>query len=92
MADKIYPKDGLGNEIRVGKLIRLELPEAAGLFYVMSVNPATVIHDSDNSTIPVNGEIEIAMKMRLPFHPGQNSLQKALVVEQPKQEEHSGLQ
>lgn len=93
MADpnKVWPRDKLGNEIREGKLIRLELPEAAGFFYVVTVSPATYLHGAEGR-IPVNGDVECVLRFKMPYGPDGNMLMKAVVVEQPKQEDHPGLQ
>lgn len=91
MADKIWPKDRLGNEIKTGKLVLLKLPEAEAMFYVMDVKPATILQGGDGP-IPVGGEIMLVWKVPLPFQPDQSQLMKAMVLEQPKQEDHPGLQ
>jgi hypothetical protein len=83
MADKIWPTDKLGNPIREGKLVRLDLPEPAGFFYVMGVTPATILQSGDGP-YPVNGEIEMVLKFKMPFSPERCELMKAVVVEQPK--------
>lgn len=91
MANQVWPKDALGNDIRIGKLIRLELSEAAGMFYVMGVTPATLIHDGEGGAMPVNGELELVLKFKMPFSPDRNQLHKALVIEQPKEEDSPGV-
>lgn len=83
MAQQVWPSDELGNEIRIGKLMRMGLPEAAGMFYVMGVRPASVILDGEGGKIPVNGEIEVAMKFKIPFAPDRAQMSKVLVIEQP---------
>ena len=89
--NKVWPKDKLGNEIREGKMILLDLQEPRAFFYVMGVTPASVIHGADGP-IPVGGEIEVVLKFKLPFQPDMNQLHRAVVVEQPKQEDRVSLQ
>lgn len=80
--DKVWPIDKFGNEIRAGKLIHLKLEEASAEFHVMEVEAASVIHSADGP-MPVNGEIVIGLKLRIPFTPEHRQMIKAMVIEQP---------
>lgn len=90
MSERIWPTDKLGNQIKEGKMVLLELPKAEGFFYVMSVTPATILHGTDGA-YPVSGDVELALKFKLPFSAEQCQLHKAVVVEQPKQDGDSRL-
>jgi hypothetical protein len=85
MAEKVWPKDVLGNTIREGKLVRLKLDEAAAMFFVNKVEPATFLHTPEG-VMPCNGSIDFVLQFHIPFAPDQNQMFKALVVEQPKPE------
>lgn len=80
---KIWPRDSIGNEIREGKLIRLELPESAALFHVAHVSAASFLHGEDGP-IPINGDIELICRFKFDFSPQNAALVKALCIQQPE--------
>lgn len=81
--DKVWPVDKIGNPIKAGEMLHMKLEEAAAMFYVMSVEPASMLHTPDGP-VPVNGSIEFVLKFKVPFSPESNIMGKALVVKQPE--------
>jgi hypothetical protein len=92
MAEKIWPIDKLGNEIREGDLIHLRLDDPSALFYVMKVEGASVLHGGEQGNFPGNGSVTLVLKFDVPFPPDQRQMFKAMVVKQPKPQERPGIQ
>jgi hypothetical protein len=86
--DKVWPKDKLGNRLVQGRLIIMKLDDPDAMFYVDKVTPASFLH-SPEGPMPINGEIELVLRIKLPFTPERNQLHRAIVVEQPDPEKLS---
>ena len=86
--EKIWPKDKIGNQLREGRLLILKMDDPDAMFYVDKVTPASFLHSADGP-IPINGEIELILRIKLPFTPERNQLHRAIVVEQPDPEKLS---
>jgi hypothetical protein len=86
MADKVWPKDRLGNDIKTGKMVVLQLPDPFAVFFVAEVKPATVLQGTEGS-IPVNGEITFVWKMQIPFPPDGPVCMRAIVAETPEDQQ-----
>jgi hypothetical protein len=83
MSEKVWPIDQLGNEIRQGDLLYLRLDEPGAHFYVMEVQPASIIHDA-GGPIPVSGEMTLVLKIKLPFTHDTKQLRRGLVLKTPE--------
>jgi hypothetical protein len=83
MSEQAWPIDKIGNQIREGRLVIVKWDEPDAMFYVDKVNPASFLHSPGGTVIPVNGEIELVLKIKLPFAPDARQMGRAIVVEQP---------
>ncbi len=79
----VWPIDKIGNQIREGRVIVLKLEEAEAMFYVDKVVPAKFLHQGNGAPIPVAGEIELLLRMKLPFAPDRRVMGKAVVTQKP---------
>jgi hypothetical protein len=89
MADNVWPIDKIGNQIREGRLLIVKMEEAEAMFYVDKVTPAKFLQQPGAAPIPVTGEIELVLKMKLPFAPDRRQMGRAVVIEQPDPEKIS---
>jgi hypothetical protein len=85
----VWPIDKIGNQIREGRVIVLKLEEAEAMFFVDKVTPAKFLHQPGAQPIPVAGEIELLLRMKLPFAPDRRVMGKAIVTQKPDPEKVS---
>lgn len=89
MPTDIYPIDKIGNPIREGRLLILKLEDPDAMFFVDKVTPAKFLHQPGAAPIPVTGEIELVLRMKLPFGPDRRQMGRAIVIEQPDEKKVS---
>jgi hypothetical protein len=92
MADdprEVWPIDKIGNQIRTGRVIVLKLEEAEAMFFVDKVTPAKFLLQGNGDPIPVAGEIELVLRMKLPYAPDRRVMGRAVVTERPDPEKVS---
>jgi hypothetical protein len=66
MADRTYPHDACGNELRKGDLLRVTLQSPALNFRVVQVSPAGVI-DTPKGGLPLRGSMVLVATMPVEF-------------------------
>ena len=67
MSSNIYPKDELGNELRIGQLVHLTLNSPNIICTVADVQPASDLRDDSGSLINMQGQIVLQTVVPLPY-------------------------
>lgn len=70
MNDQSYPLDAIGNRISKDDLVRVALQEAALVFTVVDVHPASTLLGADQKPMALNGTITIAVTIPVSFQGG----------------------
>jgi hypothetical protein len=71
VADRSYPRDSLGNEIRKGDLVRVALLRPGLVFQVVDVEPAgQILSPGHDQPIALQGVIRLQALLTVPFAPG----------------------
>jgi hypothetical protein len=67
VADRTYPHDACGNELRKGDLLRVTLQSPALNFRVVQVSPAGVIDTPGGRGMPLRGSMVLVATMPVEF-------------------------
>jgi hypothetical protein len=70
MADRSYPRDAIGNELRVGDLVRATLQQPALNFRVVKVDAAGTIVSPDLKSIALQGTLVLQAIVPVEFAEG----------------------
>ena len=70
-------------------MIVLKWDDPDAMFYIDKVEPASFLMSPGGAKIPVNGSIEIVLRIKLPFAPDARQMDKAIVIEQPDKDKIS---
>jgi hypothetical protein len=70
MADRSYPRDAIGNELRVGDLVRATLQQPALNFRVVKVDAAGTIVSPDLKSIALQGTMVLQAIVPVEFAEG----------------------
>ncbi len=70
MADRSYPRDAIGNELRVGDLVRATLQQPALNFRVVKVDAAGMIVSPDLKSIALQGTLVLQAVVPVEFAEG----------------------
>ena len=66
MAERCWPRDAMGNELRKGDLVRITLQSSALNFRLVQVQPAGVI-ESPGGGMPLRGSMVLVATMPVEF-------------------------
>lgn len=70
MSKQIWPIDAVGNTIRKGDPVMVELLKARAIFRVQDIEPAAMLLDPSNKTlIPTFGKLRIVAVVEIQFSP-----------------------
>ena len=81
--NKVYPVDLLGNELRQGDMVHMEMTEIKPLLAIVAVDPACVIHGADGP-VPCTGKVKFGLFFELPYSPENPRFKKAVKICQPE--------
>ena len=83
MAERSYPRDAIGNAIKVGDLLQVTLPRSTLIFRVVNVDPAGSIQSPGQPSMALTGTLYMQALIPVPFTEEQ-PLNDMLVLKQPE--------
>ena len=84
MSDRSYPVDAIGNPLKVGRIVKLDLPKANVLCQVVKVDPAGTLSGPSGDAMSLHGTVTLQAMFPIQFTQDANVLDSAYVLMEPE--------